>query len=262
MNRPSSPEEVRHILEIDRVWSAYALADLDPSFRHLSQWFAENGAAIMIYHGIAPPVLFATGRPLSLRIMLSQVPAGRYSYTLPSYARVMLRWRMRVEHESRMWRMNLLAEQFNTPTTDKTVKLGPSDLDKINALFDDHPDRPDAFAPEQLETGTFYGVEDDDRQLISISGTHIVSDWASVAAMGNVFTRPDRRGEGWARRTSAAVIADLLARDIKTIVLNVEVSNQPALTCYRKLGFWPHCAYVEGIMELWPEQQRLFWRDQ
>lgn len=261
MTYTSSPDEIRKILEEDRVWSAYALADLDPDFRHLCDWFMEDNAVVMIYRGIKPPVLFATGQPQSLRILLTQVAPGNYLYTLPGYVRAILRRRMRIKKEVRMWRMSLKKNQFLEWPCQEVGRLGVNDLDKIAALFDDHPDRPDAFTPEQLNLGIFYGAEEGE-ELISISGTHIVSEWASVAAIGNVFTRPDHRGKGWATRVSAAVISALLAQGINTIVLNVDMENQPGLACYRKLGFWPHYGYYEGVMEIWPEQHNPIWRVQ
>ena len=131
------------------------------------------------------------------------------------------------------------------------ARLGPKDAHKIAALFAGHPDLPDAYDPSQLESGCFFGVWEGS-QLAAMSGTHVVSSQARVAAIGNVYTRRDRRGQGLARRTTGAVAAELLRLGIETIVLNVAMDNAPALSAYRALGFMPFCGYYEGSGELAP----------
>jgi predicted GNAT family acetyltransferase len=140
-------------------------------------------------------------------------------------------------------------ETFLNKLGDQVTPLGPSHLDAILALFNGHADRPDAFSRDQLENGIFYGVFEG-RELLSVAGTHVKSKPMRVGAIGNVFTRPDRRRQGMATRTSAAVVKALLSSGIDTIVLNVSMGNEPALRCYRNLGFWPYCGYYEGVGEI------------
>jgi len=105
-----------------------------------------------------------------------------------------------------------------------------------------------------LEAKTFFGIREDGH-LVSIAGTHVLSQTYGVAAVGNVFTRPDRRGHGLGTRATAAVVARLLSMDLQTIVLNVSMDNQPAQASYRKLGFWPYCGYYEGLAEITPDSE-------
>jgi ribosomal protein S18 acetylase RimI-like enzyme len=42
------------------------------------------------------------------------------------------------------------------------------------------------------------------------------------------------------------VVAALLRRDIREIVLNVAQANAPALHVYEKLGFERYCPFLEG----------------
>ena len=114
----------------------------------------------------------------------------------------------------------------------------------------------DSFLPAQMKMGPFYGLFEDE-DLVSMAGVHIQSHWASVAAIGNVYTRPDRRGRGFATQVTASVIEDVLSQGIETVVLNVGRDNQPALTCYRKLGFWPYCGYYEGTGTLSGTHQKI-----
>ena len=105
---------------------------------------------------------------------------------------------------------------------------------------------PGATGARQLHERPFFGVWEGD-ELISVAGIHILSEWADVAAVGNIFTRPDQRGRGLGTRATAALIQDLLDSGFETIVLNVSTENQAAIRCYEKLGFVPHCQYHEGI---------------
>jgi len=96
--------------------------------------------------------------------------------------------------------------------------------------------------------GVFYGVEQAG-QLISVAGTHLVSDAYSVGAVGNVMTHPDHRGHGYATLATRAVCAELIQRGIKTIVLNVRQDNAPAIRVYEKLRFVRYCPFYEGVIE-------------
>jgi predicted GNAT family acetyltransferase len=100
----------------------------------------------------------------------------------------------------------------------------------------------------QVTQGVFYGIEQDG-QLISVAGTHLVSDVYSVGAVGNVMTHPDHQCRGYATHTTYAVCAELVRRGIKTIVLNVRQDNVPAIRVYEKLGFVRYCPFYEGVIE-------------
>jgi ribosomal protein S18 acetylase RimI-like enzyme len=245
MSSGFSFENVRKLLETERLWSAYALADLDPEWNEFSEWYLKLHSLILIYRAFNPPILFAMGQPEGLEKLFREIPGGDYTYTLLGYSRAIIRDRLKIKTENHMWRMALKSEQFPGTSLEGVVKLGMKDLNAIQQLFLGHPDQPDAFVPAQLKTGIFWGLYNGD-ELISIAGTHILSHWAGVAAIGNVFTRPDQRGKGFATRVTAGVVKESLAHGIETNVLNVAMDNSPALACYRKLGFWPYCGYYEG----------------
>ncbi len=133
--------------------------------------------------------------------------------------------------------------------TKRTVRLGPHDLSAVLALTADHPDKPDAFAADQLAQGVFFGLRSG-HELVAIAGTHVLAPDLGVAAVGNVFTRPDLRGQGLGTRVTAAVVGELIESGVRTIVLNVAMDNQPAISVYRKLGFWPYRGYYEGVAHL------------
>lgn len=240
---------LRQLLETDRFWSAYALADLDPTEDEYSDWLFGEASVVLIYRGISPGVLFSIGEAEELSELFDRIQPGEFVYTLLDPSRKMLEGRLIPRYEERMYRMALERSEFSGVLSGEVVRLGIDDLEEVEALFSNKPDRPDAFHAKQIIDGPFYGIRIEG-ELRSVAGIHIVSHWASVAAVGNVYTHPTFRGRGLATRTSSAVVRDLLDLDIRTIVLNVAVDNEPAIHSYRRLGFQPVCEYNEGIANL------------
>ena len=70
-----------------------------------------------------------------------------------------------------------------------------------------------------------------------MAGTHLVVPQEGIAAVGNIYTRRDRRGRGLAGRVTAAVVAELLRRGVPTVALNVAQTNATARRVYERVGF-------------------------
>ena len=104
--------------------------------------------------------------------------------------------------------------------------LGAADLADIEAFY--RTAYPGTwFAARMLATGRYVGIREDGR-LVCVAGVHVHSPTWGVAALGNVATLPERRGEGLARAACAALCRLLLADGIETIALNVRADNAPA----------------------------------
>jgi ribosomal protein S18 acetylase RimI-like enzyme len=243
---PIARSQLRALLERDRIWSAYALADLDPKEDEKSSWLFNQEAVVLIYSGLSPSVLFTAGEPQQLQPLLADIPSARYIYLLKEEHKDLLGKRLQVEKELIMFRMILRPEAFSGIPAGEVAALTSADQTAIETLFADYPDQPDAYHPRQLHDRPFWGIWEGD-ELVSVAGFHIISEWAGIAAVGNVFTRPDRRGTGLGTRATGALVQDLLDSGFETIVLNVSRENQAAIRCYSKLGFEPHCQYHEGI---------------
>lgn len=240
---------IHSLLNQDRVWSAYAIADLDPGLKIHSVWFAIGDAVVLTFHGFRPPILFSYGPPRDLEFLFDQIPLGDYTFTLRQPSRELLEDRLKPSFETEMWRMSLEPGDFKPIADEGVSQLGPNDLDEIVNLFADHPDRPDAFAPTQLDQGVYFGVREKN-ELVSVAGTHVLAYKQSVAAVGNVFTRADQRNKGYGTRVNSSVAMTLLGMGINTIVLNVSVANHPAIRSYTRIGFKPYCKYHEGLGRL------------
>ena len=103
------------------------------------------------------------------------------------------------------------------------------------------------FVPRMLTTGRYVAVRHDGR-LVCVAGVHVHSPTWRVAALGNVATLPERRGQGLARGACASLCSLLLADGIETIALNVRADNAAAIASYARLGFEPVAEYVEASL--------------
>ena len=98
-------EAIFEILDSDRRWSAYALADLDPTEKQRKTWPVARRSVLLIYYGLDPPVIFAQGEPEEVLNLSQDIPAGRYYYTLMATHRALLGNIVKPEFQLKMWRM-------------------------------------------------------------------------------------------------------------------------------------------------------------
>lgn len=275
---------VAQLLADDPVWAAYAIADLQPAMAPYCRWFThadgDGDAVALIFDGLEPPILFAKGDPAALAAALAgaALPEDIYLSVREEHAPILARW---YDHHDRrcMWRMVLregarksagdygierleigdwtLSADERSLTPHLRLSASPvlslrrltgADVTAVKALFaHGGPFTPDAFAAHQVELGVFYGVEDTNGDLAAVGGTHIVNYTARLAAIGNMYTRPDCRGRGYASAVLAAIVATLQANGVETIVLNVDHRNSGARRIYERFGFVVHCPYIEGV---------------
>jgi GNAT superfamily N-acetyltransferase len=252
----TDPGAIRALLETDRRWAVYALGDLAPGFFEHCRWLRPPGgepALALLYGSFTPVVLFTLGTPEALAPLLDEIntePA--LSLSVRPEIVPLLETRYRVFPKKAMWRMILDPARYQPQPAADAVRLGPADLPEVERLFADGDaadEAPDAFAPAMLEQGTFFGLREG-RELIATAGTHLVNPAESVGAIGNIYTRRDRRSRGLATLLTSAVASELLRRGIRTVALNVNQGNAAALRVYERLGFVRYCAFCEGLAKL------------
>jgi ribosomal protein S18 acetylase RimI-like enzyme len=250
VQRLSDLKIVQAFLETDRRWAAYALCDLDPEFHALTEWYGayEDDALrslSLLFNGFDPPAIVTMGETRGVDAILNSalraptiylnvrdehMPAIRRHYTLET-------------HEP-MWRMVLDAQAFR-PVGGEAVSLTSRRARELAQLYDRGGGN--AFAASQMDSGTFYGVEQDGC-IIAVAGTHVMSERYSAAAVGNVFTHPEHRGRGFGAVVTSAVCVDLIRRGIQTIILNVAKENAAAIRVYERLGFRKYAPFNEGVV--------------
>jgi predicted GNAT family acetyltransferase len=86
--------------------------------------------------------------------------------------------------------------------------------------------------------------------LVSVAGVHVYSREYRVAALGNITTRPDSRGQGLATIVTARLCQELLSAGIEHVGLNVRADNRSAVACYERIGFQRVADYGEYTVEL------------
>jgi ribosomal protein S18 acetylase RimI-like enzyme len=237
--------EIRRHLNTDREWSLYALADLDDGmFEHCDWWALPRGLAL-VFRALAIRPVFVLGDAVATKKLLETLPETKGYLNLKTHqvdaAEGIYRYRER--HEMR--RMFLDAFQ---PRSGITEPLRAKDCSDVEHLYASGDGGGIAFAPFQLETGFFRGIRRAG-ELVAVAGVQVASRNEGVAAVGNIFTRPDCRGQGLAQTVTSAVAAAIREAGIQTIGLNVESTNAAAIRAYERVGFRTHFSYSEGIAD-------------
>lgn len=250
-SRLTERDQIQAFLETDRLYAAYALGDLEPGMFEDCTWAAAERdgriqALALHYLGLQPPPLFLMGEGEGLRAILEHElrPSPVYVTCLPQHlplAQAFYAWQDPVP----MWRMVLSAGRFRGMKA-ACERLGRRHAAELEALYAMGGGL--AFSAAQLESRSFWGLRVAGR-LVSVAGTHLVSQTYDVGAIGNVSTHPDHRRRGYRTATTSAVVRDLMGRGIEGIILNVSQDNDAAVRVYERLGFRRYCLFMEGPAE-------------
>jgi ribosomal protein S18 acetylase RimI-like enzyme len=238
----TNKHDIRSILQRDRRWCVYALGDLTPRMFDKCRWFTPD--LTLVLHDYGTSILFAHGIA-SIREALEHVAWPVHLQVQPDALEEVRRYAA-VTNEKHMQRMTL--ERRTSIGIDPMARrLTSADAEALATLYQDGEatgEAPDFFYSSMVTDGVFFGVYED-RDLTAVAGTHLVARDEGAAAIGNVYTRRDRRGRGLGRLVTAAVIHEL--RDVETIGLNVREDNAAAIRVYESLGFVKHCAFREAL---------------
>jgi ribosomal protein S18 acetylase RimI-like enzyme len=251
MPRIADAAVIRAILERDRPWSVYALGDLSPGFAEHCEWFVLEGnrtAIILLYRRVDPPILFALGSPDHLARLVAETDAPAADLQVRTDALPALVPHYRSIDVRPMWRMIVHPQTFRSVPVNDASRLGAADVDAIVKLYadgDEQGEAPNFFHPYMVAQGIFWGVREG-AELVSVAGTHLVARLDGVCAVGNVYTRRDRRGHGLAASVMSGVVADAFRDRVTTVVLNVGFNNAAAIGLYERLGFSRYCDFAEG----------------
>jgi ribosomal protein S18 acetylase RimI-like enzyme len=242
--RVTNKSEIRMLLNTDREWSIYALADLDDGMFEHCDWYTMAGGLALVFRAIAIRPIFVLGDVPVTRSLLAALPERAGYLNLKSEQLEAAEGIYRYRERQEMRRMFLDVFQ---PRHGEVEPLTPAHCEELKNLYATGGGGI-AFAPHQLETGFFRGVRRNGR-LVAVAGVHVASQQEAVAAVGNICTRPDCRGQGLAQIVTSAVVTALLEVGIGTIGLNVEHSNLAAIRAYERIGFRTHLSYYEGVAD-------------
>ena len=239
---------LRAFLEQDRLFSAYALCDLEEREFGRTRWgiAMDDGQIValgMEYSGPTPQPLFLMGSGDGVASLLRDVIRPRAAYistgadVLPAVTR-----HYRVDVGPPMVRMWVDRTTFQ-PFPATVERLLPVEGGELNRLYQLGFA---AWLPSTaIAEGVYFGIRVNGR-LVAAAGTHVVSRDARLAVVGNVLTQTEHRGRGYAKAVTSAVTAELL-RFCDHVVLNVRSDNPPAIAAYRSLGYVEHCRFEERL---------------
>jgi ribosomal protein S18 acetylase RimI-like enzyme len=240
---------LRDFLGQDRIFAAYAIADTDETeFGRTRFGIAFDGtqpvAVVMEYRGVSPQPVFAMGEPAGISAIMRDVIRPRVTYLgAKQEAFRGVRDHYRLDAPAPMVRMVTDRATFR-PVVGDAVRLDQGDTGHLNRLYQLGFN---AYLPDQaVAAGLYYGVRRGTR-LLAAAGTHVVSPELGIAAVGNVYTHREYRGQGLAKVVTSAVTADLL-KACDTVVLNVRADNPPALGVYHALGYREHTEFEERLV--------------
>jgi len=240
---------LRAFLETDRLFSAYALCDLDDREFLRTRWGAATSggrpvAVVLQYAGYSPQPVFVMGDNDGIGAILASVIKPRTAYVaarLENLPGVETQYKVDPGPEMvRMWTDRSLFRPFPA----EVQRLLPVEIGELNRLYQL------GFASwlpaSAIADGLYYGIRIGGR-LVSAAGTHVISASARMAVVGNVMTHSEYRGRGYATAVTGAVTSELL-RFCDHVVLNVRADNPPALAAYRRLGYQVHVNFEERLI--------------
>ncbi len=245
---------VHRILHIDPTWAAYAIADLQPAFAPYCQWtLGQSGAEeglILLFTALNPPILVSIGPAAAVGDALAgaQLPDQIFISAREEHYPALTEFYDFADRIQAMWRMTPVdLSQATFPAFTGLVRLTVEDSERMETLYHHGGEfAPDYFAPYQLRDGIYFGVADEKAELVAAGGTHIVDHQAGIAAIGNIYTRPDQRNKGHAGAVFQAIVATLQGENFTNIFLNVNQRNTAARKLYERYGFKVYCPFIEG----------------
>jgi ribosomal protein S18 acetylase RimI-like enzyme len=253
-----SKDEVEGFCRRNPALHLYALGDLDDFFWPHTTWYAlrEGGQVrqlVLLYTGQPLPAVLAYAEPPVglmrdlLREQLRVLPRRFYAHLTEGVAEV-LADDYRLQPQGAHYKM-ALTDRSRLAGIDgsEAVALSAADEDDLLALYRaGYPGN--WFVPRMLQTGFYFGIRRGPA-LASVAGVHVYSRPYKVAALGNVATRPEARGQGLGTAVTARLCQELLRAGIECVGLNVKADNRHALACYEKLGFERVAEYGEYGVE-------------
>jgi ribosomal protein S18 acetylase RimI-like enzyme len=256
VRRLDDRQEIRRLLETDRIYAAYALAQLEQGSFERSEWWlsrGEKGEALLMHSraGLGN-ALVALGESSALGAALSLHPGPQQAFATfrLEHLDVMRRFFLLAQDEP-MLRMLVTREGFApAPPLEGVAKglvqvrqLGERDIGGVNRLYRSEGSHME-YRAHHLRGGVYFGLFDDGR-MVSVAGTHSIARESGIAVVGNVFTHPLYRNRHYGLWVTSAVTEALL-RTCPQVVLTVYPENAPAVSAYTRLGYREKCQLIEG----------------
>ncbi len=242
----------------DPILFAYHLGDLDEFFFEDCQWAislhksTRVDEAILVYHGGEVPTVLAFGLSPRFEALLDEalelLPPQFYGHFFSEYRSTL----QQIYDENRLgafqkMRLNSYRPVHTIADNKNIRRLAPADAAELQDFFRKaYPDN--YFIERMLATGKYFAYAMENK-IVSVAGVHVYSKKHQVAALGNIATLPDYRGQALATRVTSYLVNELLVENC-LVVLNVKRDNEAAIKCYRRLGFEKTHEYEESLFRM------------
>ncbi|MDI6858792.1 MAG: GNAT family N-acetyltransferase [Dehalococcoidia bacterium] len=256
VRRLEERDEIRRRLEEERIYAAYALAQLEAGAFERSEWWLSrgDGGEALLMHSKAGlgNALVALGDAPALAAALSLHPGPQNTFATfrLEHLDVMRRCFILAQSEP-MARMVVTRDAFEAaPTLEAEAdgalvvrRLDERDIGRVNRLYRSEGSHME-YRAHHLRGNVYFGLFEDGR-LVSVAGTHSIARESGIAVVGNVFTHPLYRDRHYGLRVTSAVTEALL-ETCPEVALTVHPENAPAVRAYARLGYQQDCEMIEA----------------
>lgn len=250
-----SDHTLHDLLRQNRLESAYALGDLQPPFRERSQFTlaqqGSNWAILLWYRTSTFTALLPFGAADGIKAILeaqSSWPKACIVANMDDQYRQVLGQRYRFSNEQPMIRIAIETGQLQAQSNDTQIEqLEDQHLGELSAFYtmNDVP----TFSPDQLHNGLYYGVRRHGA-LVAVGGTHLINQRDQLATIGNVYTDPALRGNGYVRTIIAKLTQSLFDQGCTNIIHDVKSNDFATRQIYEPLGYRQVGSFWEGTARL------------
>ncbi len=253
----------RHF-DSDRVLFAYHLGDLDDFYFPYCQWAvsyhqvrAKIDEVILTYTGGEIPSVIAFGLKENFNDLLEEqldlLPDKFFAHFFES-SRDVFKKKYKEKKLGTFYKMNLSVSDYSEKSENEKEEfnymvLGNSHHKQLKTFYTlAYPQN--YYTRRMLETKKYF-AKVEKNEILAVTGIHVYSEKYKIAVLGNIATHPEFRNKGFAKKLASLLIKDL-SKTVDLICLNVKADNQPAISCYEKLGFKKTHEYEESYFELDP----------
>ncbi|MBN2181839.1 MAG: GNAT family N-acetyltransferase [Sedimentisphaerales bacterium] len=248
--------EIESFLRQNVYLYIYAIGDLDDFFWPYTTWYAwyendEIRAIALLYGGRKLPTLLALSEESKTKQLLHdlvQLLPQKFHAHLRSGVNDVLKKKYDIKSHGQYGKMALKNKSsLLRVDCSEAFRLKNEDLDEILEFYEQvYPGN--WFDSEMLRTKQYFGIRKENK-LVSVAGIHVYSEQYKVAALGNIVTHPDYRGNGFGKAVTAKLCREL-SKKVDHIGLNVKSDNDIAISMYEDLGFEIVDSYWEYTAEL------------
>lgn len=243
---------IEEFLRRDPYLHLYSLGDLDPLHWPHTCWYGLRGQsgleALVLGYTATHPVILAyasAGEEGALGALLAQLrpylPRRFYAHATPGTLSA-LQPDYQTSIPQNHCKMALVDHEKLATCPAEGELLYPGNQAELEEFYAQaYPGN--WFEPRMLGSQHYFGIRRAGR-LAAVAGVHVYAPQRKVAALGNIATHPDFRGQGLAAAVTARLCLHL-KRSVELVGLNVSEHNQAAIRCYQKLGFQTGASYQE-----------------